>query len=145
VTMITITTAAPADPATITEYGDALPELVRALNHVTRHHGALDHPSDADRLIRNISRAVSMLPQLLEQVAGWLEAEQAAGRIEMAYGSPYPSPALADDVARRQLELAQAQARMLQQALDAAAAVTCDMSGVEDGSDEGSADEPGTA
>ena len=135
-TTISIVTDAPADPATVTEYGDALPELVRALNHITRHHEAMDYPPDADRLIRNVSRAASMLPQLLEQVSGWLEAEQAAGRIEMAFGSLFPDPAHAADAARMDLEQAQAHARMLQQALDAAAAVTCDMSGVEDGSDE---------
>ena len=135
-TTISITTSAPADPATVTEYGDALPELVRALNHVTLHHEAMEYPSDADRLLRNISLAVSRLPQLLEQVSGWLQAEQAAGRIEMAHDSTYPSAAVAADVARLQLEQAQAHARMLQQALDAAAAVTCDMSGVEEGSGE---------
>ena len=129
---ITITTAAPADPATVTEYGDALPELVRALNHVVAHHSALDYPSDADRLIRNVSLAVSRLPQLLEQVSGWLEAEQAAGRIRMASGSPFASASLAAEVARMKLEQAQAYARVLQQALDAATSVTSDMAGVED-------------
>ena len=79
------------------------------------------------------------MAQLAGQVGGWLEAEQAAGRIRMADGSLFPSPALAADVARLHLERAQAQARMLQQALDAAAEVTSDMAAVrEDGSDEGS-------
>ena len=138
-TTISITTSAPADPAIVTEYGDALPLLVAALNHVTRHHEALNEPYDVDRLIRNLATAAARLPQLLEQVAGWLEAEQAAGRIEMASGSRFPSSGLAANQAGIRLEQAQAHARMLQQALDAAASVTCDMSGVEDdGSDEGS-------
>jgi hypothetical protein len=138
-TAITITTAAPADPATVTEYGDALPELVRALNHVTSRHEALEYPPDADRLIRNLAAAASRLPQLLGQVSGWLEAEQAAGRIKMASVSQFrDAPGIAADVARQALEQAQAHARMLQQALDAAAAVTADMGGVEDGSGEGS-------
>jgi hypothetical protein len=138
-TTVTITTDAPADPATVTEYGDALPELVRALNHITRHHEALEFPADADRLIRNVSRAASLLPQLLEQITGWLVAEEAAGRIVMAHGSRFPGSDIALDVARLELEQAQAYARVLQRALDAVASVTCDMSGVEeDGSDEGS-------
>ena len=136
-TAIIIATDAPADPATVTEYGDALPELVRALNHVTRHQSALEYPSDADRLLRNISRAASMLPQLLEQVASWLTAEVAAGRIQVAAGSCFPDAVIAGDVARLQLEQAQAHARMLQQALDGAAGVTCDLAGTGDSSSEG--------
>ena len=136
-TEISITTSAPPDPAILTEYGDALPELVRALAHVTLHHEALAEPQDADRLIRNIAEAVSRLPQLLEQVAGWLTAEQAAGRIRTAGGSRFPGAAIAVGVALTDLEQAQAHARMLQQSLDAAASVTSDMAGVEDdGSEE---------
>jgi hypothetical protein len=129
------TDTAPSPERTI-QLAETIAESVRVLNHQTRHHEALRYPPEADRLIRELSSAASRLPQLLEQIAGWLEAEQAAGRIEIADGSSYTTPALAADVARLQLEQAQAQARMLQHALDAAAAVTCDMSGVEDGSDE---------
>jgi hypothetical protein len=109
---------------------------MRALNHLTRHHEALREPSDADQLIRDVSLAVSRLPQLLEQVSGWLVAEQAAGRIGIVPGIRLPNAVLALDVARQELEKAQALARMLQQALDAVAAVTTDMTGIEDGSDE---------
>lgn len=136
-TTITILTTAPADPATVTEYGDALPELVRALAHVTLHHEALDEPADADRLIRNIALAAGRLPQLLDQVSGWLEAEQAAGRIGIADGSLFNGAAHAAGVAAMRLVQAQAHARMLQQALDAAAAVTTDMTGVRENDEHG--------
>lgn len=140
-TTLTILTTAPADPATVTEYGDALPELVRALNHVLLHHEAMEYPSDADRLIRNVALAASRFSQLIEQVSGWLQAEQAAGRIRTAGGSRFPGPAIAVGVALTDLERAEAHARMLQQALDAAAAVTSDMAAVrEDGSKEGRSD-----
>jgi hypothetical protein len=128
-TTISITTDAPADPAIVLEYGDALPELVRALNHVTRHHEAMEFPSDADRLIRNIAVAAGRLPQLLEQVAGWLAAEQAAGRVGIASGSRFITAARAVEVAGAYLERAQAQARILQRALDVVAEVTADMTG----------------
>ena len=139
-TTLSITTAAPADPATVTEYGDALPELVRALAHITRHREALDYPADADRLIRNVARAASMLPQLLDQVARWLADEDAAGQVEMAAGSRYPSSSLAAVVARMHLDAAQAAAGRLQEALDAAASVTCDMGGTGDGGEDGAGD-----
>lgn len=136
-TQITITTSAPADPATVTEYGDALPELVRALNHVTMHHEALEFPSDADRLIRNAALAVSRLPQLLSQAGAWLAHEQAAGRIEVPRGE---APATVVLAARMRLERAAQIASELQEALDFAASVTSGMGApeLEDGSEEGS-------
>ena len=138
---LNIMTDGPADPLYVLELAEGFAEIARTLNHLTRHHESLHYPAEADELIREISSAAGRLPQLLEQVSGWLEAEQAAGRIGVADGSPWsgegaaPSGAVA--VARIKLEQAQAHARMLQQALDAAAAVTCDMAAVqEDGSDE---------
>ena len=130
---------APRDPQYLLEVLEAAAEAVRVANHQTLGHEALRYPSEADTAIRYLATLASRLPQLLEQVSGWLQAEQAAGRIEMAHDSTYLASALAADAARLQLEQAQAHARMLQQALDAAAAVTCDMAGVEDaGSEEGS-------
>ena len=126
----------PRDPDYVLEVAEAFAEAARVMNHLTRDHGALQYPSEADRLIRDVSLAVSRLPQLLEQVAGWLEAEQAAGRITMASGSPYLSSSFAAEVARMKLEQAQAHARILQQALDAAASVTSDMAGVDGSEDE---------
>ena len=134
------TDAAPSPERTL-QLAETMAGIVRTLNHATRHHEALKYPSDADRLIRELSLAASRLPQLLGQVSAWLEAEQAAGRIVMAAGSRYPSSVLAAEVARMRLEQAQAHARVLQQALDAAASVTSDMAGVEDeGGEEGERD-----
>ena len=136
-TTITITTSAPADPATVTEYGDALPELVRALNHIPRHHEASDYPSDADRLIRNVAQAVGRLPQLLGQVDAWLAQEGAAGRITIPHSGHDGAPLAAVAAARVRLGAAGAAAIALQEALDSAASVTCDLEGTETGEDSG--------
>jgi hypothetical protein len=127
---LSVTTDGPADPQYVLELANGLAEVVRSLNHQTRHHQALHYPSEADKLIREISLAVSRLPQLLEQVSGWLEAEQATGRIGVADGSGYFTAAPVVMAARGWLERAQAQARILQQALDAAASMTTDLTGV---------------
>jgi hypothetical protein len=124
-TRLTITTDAPADPATVTEYGDALPELVRALNHVTRHHEALGQPVNADRLIRNVALAVSRLPQLLSQIGLWLGEEQLAGRIRVdSSGGELGGPATAVVAVRVRLDEAAGLAEALHERLDAAASVT---------------------
>ena len=126
----------PADPLYVLELAEAFAEITRALNHLTRHHSALGEPADADQLLRYLETAASRLPQLLEQVSGWLAAEEAAGRIRMADGSGFPGPVVAVGAARGWLERAQADARRLQQALDAAAQVTAHMAVREDGTEE---------
>jgi hypothetical protein len=131
-TTISITTDAPADPVTVTEYGDALPELVRALNHVTLHHEAMEYPSDAARLLRNLAIVAGGLPQLLGHVAQWLAAEQAEGRIG-THGSPFRAPLHDVEAATAYVKQAQACARMLRSALDGAAEATSRMTGGDDG------------
>ena len=131
-----LSTDAPPSPERTLQLAETIAEAVRVLGHATRHHEALRWPSDADRLIRELSLAVSRLPQLLEQVSGWLEAEAAAGRIEMDAGQWAGRPGLAAEVARMKLEQAQAHARMLEQALDAAASVTSGMGARGDAADD---------
>jgi len=116
------------------QLAEALPEIVRALNHQTRHHEALRYPSDADQLLREISTTARRLPQLLEQVTRWLQQEQEAGRVTVT-GSRYPGPALAVDVTRLHLEVAAADARRLRNSLVAALSVTCEMAAAEDRED----------
>ena len=132
---IAINPDGPADPLYVLELAEAFAERPRALAHLTRHHSALGEPADADQLLRYLETAVSRLPQLLEQVSGWLAAEEAAGRIRMADGSGFPGPVVGVGAARGWLERAQADANRLQRALDAAAQVTAQMAAVEDGSE----------
>jgi hypothetical protein len=127
---------APPSPERTLQLAEALPEIVRWLNHQTRHHEALSDPSDADRVLRELATAAARLPQLLGQVTSWLHAEVYAGRVEMASGSRFPNAGLAEDVVRLKLEAAAADAGRLQKALDAAASVTSDMAAVREGSDE---------
>lgn len=122
----------PAGPDATLKAAEVFAEIVRYLNHATRDHAALRYPSDADRLLRDVSLAVSRLPQLCEQVAAWLHAEVYAGRVDMAHGSRFPNAGVAEDVMRLQLELAAARARELGKALDSAASVTSAMGAVED-------------
>jgi len=140
-TELTITTNAPADPETVTEYGDALAELVRALNHVTRHHEAMGYPSDADRLIRNVETAVARLPQMLQQVAGWLAEEHADGRIRMAAGAEFTQTALAVLAVEAKLKKAEAHAEAFRRMLAEAASVMSGMAARDDGTGEGSGED----
>ena len=139
-TDISITTGAAADPATVTEYGDALPELVRALNHITRHHEAMEFPADADRLLRNLALAATRLPQLLEQVTAWLDTEQAAGGISVPAGEYAGNPALATAAVQVNLIAAAANASALRETLDAAASVTTGMASAREGDENGGRD-----
>lgn len=122
--------AAPSPERTI-QLAETVPEIVRALNHATRHHEALRCPADADRLLRELATAAGGLPQLLGQVTSRLQRELDAGRIEMAAGAEYGDPAMALDVARMRLERAAGHFRRAQEALDAAAAVTSCMAARE--------------
>ena len=135
---LSVTTDGPADPQYVLELAKGLDAITNALVHITRHHEALREPSDVNALIRYLSSAKEAEAQLLEQVSGWLEAEQAAGRVGVADGSGYFTAAPVVMAARGWLEKAQALERTLEQALDAAAAMTTDMTGTGDGSDEGS-------
>jgi hypothetical protein len=84
---VKLDTDGPRDPAYTREVSSALAECVRVLNHLTRDHGALADPADADRLIGDLASAVIDLPQLFEQVTHWFAAEQQAGNLVVASGS----------------------------------------------------------
>jgi len=79
---------------------------------------------------------VSRLPQLLGQIDAWLEAEDAAERIEVPSGQYRGNPLLAVAAARLGLDAASVAAAGLQEALDAVARVTSDLAAREDGTDE---------
>jgi len=55
-------------------------EAVRSLNHATLG-GGLEQPSDAYEVLGELATAASRLPQLLAQVAGFLDRALADGRL----------------------------------------------------------------
>ena len=56
-------------------------EAVRSLNHATLGGGGLEQPSDACEVLGELATAASRLPQLLAQVAGFLDRALAGGRL----------------------------------------------------------------
>jgi len=56
-------------------------EAVRCLNHATLGGGGLGQPSDAYEVLGELTTAASRLPQLLAQVAGFLDRALAGGRL----------------------------------------------------------------
>ena len=127
----------PRDPRYVLEVAEAFAECVRVANHLTRDHAALEYPAEADTLIRYLSSAAAMLPQLLGQVGSWLEAEHAAGRVRAVAGEYKGRPDAAVSVARLRLDVARGTAAALRQELDNAASVTIDLAGVPDGEEDG--------
>ena len=121
---IDLNTDGPSDPKYTIEVANALALSVRVLNHLTRHHEALEFPADADLLIRELAVGASRLPQLLSQVGAWLDREQAAGRIEVPSGEYAGNPRTAVVTAGVRLEMASAIAAALQEALEDVARVT---------------------
>jgi hypothetical protein len=75
------------DPAALTpEYthqvGDLIAEAVRVLNHATLGDApGLDWPADAYDLIGYLKTAAERLPQLLTQIAAFLDGWQASGQL----------------------------------------------------------------
>jgi hypothetical protein len=51
----------------------AVAEAVRYLCNATRQQHALQWPSHVEQVVSGISSAAAMLPQLFDQLAGWLE------------------------------------------------------------------------
>jgi hypothetical protein len=133
---ITVSTNGPRDPQYVLELAEGLAESVRVLCHLTRDHGALEYPSEADRLIREVSSAVHRLDQLLAQAGGWLERERREGRIGVTGGPFTGDPGLAAVRARLSLDEARACLTPAVTALDAAASVTSCMEAREDGGDD---------
>ena len=119
-------------PERTLQLAETFAELARVLNHQARHHEALRYPSDADRLIRELSTVAARLPQLFRQVSAWLNTEYEEGRIKMT-GGEYPQAVIAVLAAEARLESASEYADVLRQALDRAASVTSRMAATEAG------------
>ena len=132
---IDLSTGAPPSPERTLQLAETLAEIVRVLNHQTMHHEALQYPAEADRVVRELLSAAERLPQLLGQVAGWLEAEQAAGRILPVAGDYAGRPDAAVAAARLRLDMAAAAASVLRQELGNVAALTTNLAAAETGED----------
>ena len=131
-----LSTGTAPSPERTLQLAETFAELARVLNHQARHHEALRYPSDADRLIRELSAAAARLPQLLRQVAAWLNAEYEEGRIRMTDGGDKEASYAVLSASSR-LESASEYAAVLCQMLEHAASVTSTMGGVEEsGGDE---------
>ena len=130
--VITLNTGGPREPGYVLEVAEGMAEACRVLNHLTRDHEALQYPSEADRLLRDISSAVHRLDQLLAQAGGWLDAERGEGRITVT-GGPYAGkPGTAVVVVKIALDEARACAAQAVTALEAATSVTSCMAARED-------------
>ena len=134
--VITLNTDGPREPGYVLEVAEGLAESVRVLCTLTRDHAALEYPSEADRLIREVSSAVHRLDQLLAQAGGWLEQERREGRIGVTGGPFTGEPGLAAVRARLSLDEARACLTPAVTALEAAASVTSCMEAREDGGDD---------
>jgi hypothetical protein len=92
-------------------------EAIRGLNHATRHPAGLGQPAVAYDILGALSVAASRLPQLLTQIAGYLDRTLAAGRLGHDLGE---DPAHAIGAAGIFLDDARGSAAALAGDLDAA-------------------------
>ena len=132
-TDIDLSTSTPPSPARTLKLAGTLAEVVRCLNHATRDHEALEYPAEAHRLVGELSSAAERTPQLLSQVGGWLEREQAAGRIGTDDGTWHAAKVTA---ARVRLDRAAQIAAELHEALDFAASAICHLTAVREDDDD---------
>ena len=124
---------APPDHLYVLEVAEALAEAVRVLNHQTLH-GALESPEDADVVVSALATMAHRLPQLLDQVGHWLEAEEAAGRLEVTDGKFAGKPGAAVDVVRTYLDGTAGRFRDAERLLESAHQVTGAMAPAGEGS-----------
>lgn len=129
---IDLSTSAPPSPERTRQLAETLAEIMRVLNHTTMHYEAIGEPSDVDRVVRELSSVEARLPQLLNQLAAWLEAKQRAGGV-MAVGGDYAGrPDAAAMAFRLRLDAAGGAVPVLVQELDHAAAITADLAAVRE-------------
>src|SRR5271166_4019354 len=74
-------TGGPHDDATITALAQITAEAIRALNHATFPRAALSEPGTVYRVLGELATAANRLPQLLTQLARFLDEENTAGRL----------------------------------------------------------------
>ena len=132
---ITIDPAGPHSPEYTAALANAIADAVRTLNHATLNHPgeALAFPADADAVISALATAMQRVPQLLDQLSGWLTEEYRAGRMQITYGPHAGDPGAATLEARIGLSEASAIAGQLHAALKGVGAVTSKISAPENG------------
>jgi hypothetical protein len=128
--MIRLSPGGPHSPDYTREVASAVAEAVRVLNHATLSHigESLAYPADADAVTGSLAIAAQRLPQLLDQLRGWLASELTAGRLQVNHGPHADNPAAAVQAASLQLGNASAAASQLYLALRDAATVTSTIS-----------------
>jgi hypothetical protein len=73
---------------------DQAAHAIRQLNHRTRPAtDGLAEPADTAEIIAALASMTGMLPQLLGQLAHWLEHQQHHGRLRLDTLAPLPDPA----------------------------------------------------
>jgi hypothetical protein len=77
------------DGKTAVEHGQDAAEAIRAINHLTINHGALPFPSEAWRLLGQLSLLAARLPQAFEQITTQLRSLQRDGRIGIDPGTQF--------------------------------------------------------
>jgi hypothetical protein len=135
---IDLSTGAPPSPERTRQLAETMAEIMRVLNHQTRHPESIGESADVDRVVRELSSVATRLPQLLRQLSAWLEAKQQAGRITAVGGDYAGRPDAAVMAEKVRLDVAGGAALVLAEELDHAAAITCDLAAEtgEDGDDE---------
>lgn len=79
---------------TVADLADQAANAVRVLNHRTRPAiGDLADPSEVAQIIAALADLASMLPQLLDQLAGWLQHQHSHDRLRVDALAPLPNPA----------------------------------------------------
>jgi hypothetical protein len=79
---------------TVGQLAEQAAQAVRALNHLTRPGlGALSGPAEVCHLVAALACTTNRLPQLLDQLSGWLLGEKQADRLRVDACSPWPDPA----------------------------------------------------
>ena len=116
----------PHSPEYTCQVASAVAEAVRVLNHATLNFTgqALEFPADTDSVLCSLSTAAQRLPQLLDQLRGWLNGELATGRLRVGHGPHTGDPVVAMTEAARKLRDASAIAFRLHLALTDVTAVT---------------------
>jgi hypothetical protein len=83
--------ANPAAPRTLGEWADDAAEAIRELNHRTRPaSGELTYPADVAEILAALTAMTTRLPQLLDQLTGWLLDQHQAGRLRVDLLAPLP-------------------------------------------------------
>ena len=123
----------PRDPEYLLEVLQAAAQAIRVANHVSRDRAAIGEPADAWHAILELVSVAERLPQLCEQIGGWLEAEREAGRIAVPSGTMAGQPDLAVLTVTEALAHAGTVAEELRAVLNAAANVASTLAAASPG------------